>query len=698
MRRSFGFLFVALVAFYDIHAQSFLPVRQLAQRRVPWLAGRLVFKTIPQQKTGDAFALYSQHNKIVIAAPTANAAAAGLNYYLKEYCHRSMSHLGDNLSPVKNIPLIKDTVSIASPFAYRYALNYCTINYTMSFYTWKDWERELDWMALNGFNLVLVPVGMEKVWQNSLRQIGLSEKEIKDFIPGPAFTAWWLMGNLEGWGGPVSQTMIDQQAALEKKILARMKELGIEPVMQGFYGMVPTSLKQKFPRAKIMDQGKWAGGFTRPGFLLPDDSLFAKLSGIYYNEIKKMYGNDLHFFGGEPFHEGGRTEGIDVSEATATVQQTMQQYFPNSTWVLQGWQANPSTKFLEKLDKSHTLVIELFGENTRNWEARKGYENTPFIWSNVSNFGEKNGLYGRLQRFADEVHYAANSSYGNLLKGIGIIPEGINNNPVAYDFMSSLAWHSDSVDAKQWIKKYVLYRYGFTNEDLQSAWQLLLQTVYSSPDVQGEGPAESIFCARPGLHIQTVSTWGTRKRNYDTLLYARAAELFIKAGKDHPMPAKGSETYTTDKVDLIRQLNANRADVLYKQMNDAVDAKDKAAFIQAYSRFEKLLLQQDSLLSSSKYFSLSAWLERSQQFGQNKADKRLALWNARTQITYWGPDNPGTDLHEYAHKEWGGLLSSLYLKRWRLFRDDMIKVTQGGKATADYFTVEKKWADSPAKN
>ncbi len=686
MQRLFYFL---LIACSNIYAQPFSSIQQLAQRRVPWLAPHLLFKNIPQQNGNDVYELFSNNNMLTIAASNANAAAAGLNFYLNEYCHRSMSHLGDNLAAVKNIPVIKDTVKNISPFQYRYALNYCTINYTMSFYTWKDWERELDWMALNGFNLVLMPAGLEKVWQNSLRQVGLPEKEIKDFIPGPAFTAWWLMGNLEGWGGPVSQAMIEQQSALAKKILARMKELGIEPVMQSFYGMVPAALKKKFPHAKIMEQGKWAGGFTRPGFLLPQDSLFTTLSGIYYNEIKKMYGGDIHFFGGEPFHEGGKAGGIDVAEAAKEVQQSMQQYFPGSTWVLQGWGNNPSIKFLEKLDKGHTLVIELFGENTRNWERRKGYENTPFIWSNVTNFGEKNGLYGKLQRFADEVYYARNSSYGLLLKGIGIIPEGINNNPVAYDFMASLAWTKDSVNAKEWIRHYVRYRYGYENGMLQKAWLLLLQTVYSSPQVQQEGPSESIFCARPALNITSVSSWGTRKRNYDTAVYAQAVALFIKAGKNLQLP----ETYTIDSIDFIRQLNANRADILYKQMNDAVAAKSKTAFLEAYGQFESLLLQQDELLSSSRYFSLSNWLQQATGFGQAKADKKLALLNAKIQITYWGGNDPETDLHDYAHKEWGGLLSSLYLQRWRLFKKEMLAKMNGENFTANYFDAEKKWAN-----
>lgn len=679
-----------LLATNFLYAQSFLPVQQLVNRRVPWLAKNLTFINIPKQNGKDVFVLSSKNNKIIIKASNAGVAAYALNYYLQQYCHRSMSHLGDNLSAVKKIPLLKNNIKIISPFYYRYALNYCTINYTMSFYTWKDWERELDWMALNGFNLMLMPIGLEKVWQHTLQQIGYSDKEIKDFIPGPAFTAWWLMGNLEGWGGPVSQTMIDQQSMLAKKILKRMKELNIQPVMQCFYGMVPTSLKSKFPNAQIIEQGKWVGGFTRPSFLLPTDSLYKKMSGIYYSEIKKLYGNYIQFFGGEPFHEGGKQEGIDVASESKIVQQTMQTYFSNSTWVLQGWGKNPSTSFLSKLDKSHVLVIELFGENTRNWEKRNGYESTPFIWSNVSNFGEKNGLYGRLQRFADEVYYANNSNYAPLLKGVGIIPEGINNNPVAYDFMSSLAWKKDSVNAKEWIKNYVRYRYGRDNEMLQQAWQLLLQTVYSSPGIYQEGPSESIFCARPGLNIKSVSSWGTRNRNYDTLLFSKAVQLYINAGEGQHLP----ETYTIDKIDFIRQLNANRADIFYNQMCEAVTTKNKNEFLNAYNRFEKLLMQQDSLLSSSKYFSLSTWLKQAANFGTTKADKKLAILNAKTQITYWGSNDSKTDLHDYAHKEWGGLLSSLYLQRWQLFKTDMLNVINGGKASTDYFEVEKHWANN----
>ena len=56
-----------------------------------------------------------------------------------------------------------------------------------------------------------------------------------------------------------------------------MKELGIEPILQGFYGMVPHDLKNKISEAKVIEQGKWAGEFQRPGFWILPPNCFLKL-------------------------------------------------------------------------------------------------------------------------------------------------------------------------------------------------------------------------------------------------------------------------------------------------------------------------------------------------------------------------------------------------------------------------------------
>jgi alpha-N-acetylglucosaminidase len=687
--RSLATLCIASLLTFTTKAQSaYQSVAELAQRRVPWLAKQISFSSIANEGGKDVFILQTKDNRLNISASSASAASKGLGYYLKNYCHRSMSHGGDNLSPVEKLPLVNEPVKIVSNADVRLALNYCTINYSMSFYGWQEWEHELDWMALNGVNLVLVPVGVEAVWQNTLRKLGYNENEIAQFIAGPAFSAWWLMGNLEGWGGPVTQGMIDQQAALEKKILNRLKTLGMQALMQGFYGMAPNSLKDR--GVKVLEQGKWAGGFQRPAFLAPDSS-FKKIADIYYNELKKLYGSDVHYFAGDPFHEGGKSGGVNVAEYGLLIQQEMQKHFPGSTWVLQGWQANPSSQILSKLDKSKVLVQELFGENTANWETRKAYEGTPFIWCTVTNFGGKSGLYGKLQRFSNEVHRADESMFAPFMKGVGIMPEGIHNNPVVYDFVLDLAWHNEKVMADDWIKSFVLARYGKQNEKIERAWQIFLQTIYSSFDKYQEGPSESVFCARPSAKVKSVSSWGTRARNYDVAKFQEGVRLFVEASKE----MGNSTTYQIDKIDFTRQVLSNQGEAVYKEMIAALEQKNIDVFAKKSAKFLSLIKLQDSLLSCNEHFQLNTWLKQASDFGKTPAEKKLAIKNAKMQITYWGPDNPSTDLHEYANKEWSGLMKNFYLPRWEKFVAESMAALKGENVSApfNYFSFEQNWAN-----
>jgi alpha-N-acetylglucosaminidase len=690
MNRNLKYI-VLLILIMPLHVagKGFDAVDALVARRVPWLQGHVIFQQLNSLDSHDVFELESKADKVIISASGANAAAVGLNWYLKYYCSRSMSHMGDNLSPVSPLPVVSKKIRISAPARYRHALNYCTYNYTMSFYSWKDWERELDWMAMNGVNLMLAVNGMEAVWQNTLRQLGYTDREIQDFIVGPAYTAWWLMGNIQGWGTPVSQQQINAGAVMQQKMIARMKELGIEPVAQAFYGMVPSNLSEK-TKVPVIKQGNW-GAFVRPDILDPSDPAFVRIAGIYYNEMQKLYGKDIHFFAGDPFHEGGKTNGVDLKKAGAAIQSEMQRYYPASTWVLQGWQDNPKTEMLSGLDKSKVLVQELFGEFTSNWEKRNAYESTPFIWCTVNNFGERPGLFGKLQRYADEVYRTRQGANGNFAKGVGIMPEGIDNNPVVYDLVLELAWHDEPVVVQNWITDFVRYRYGCNNGDLQAAWKIFLETIYQSLPGYQEGASESIFCARPALEIKSVSSWGTRERKYDLTRFQQGVRLFAKASSQ----LKDSETYRIDLINFVRQVLANQGETVFNDWVTAYHAKDIKNFERSSAEFIKLIQVTDDLLQGHAYYDIEKWKSAAVNLGTTESEKQNNLRNALMLITYWGENNRNEDyLHEYAYKEWSGMMRSFYLPRWEMYfkylRDEL-----DGKPSAppDFFAWERQWVN-----
>jgi len=684
MKRHLSLIFLLLPAV--LMADEFDGVRMLAKRRVPWLATSLQFTKLNQPKEG--FVLGTNSTKVVIQATGANAAAVALNWYLKYYCHRSMSHMGDNLAPVSPLPKVDVPVKIDQPMTYRYALNYCTYNYSMSFYSWEDWEREFDWMALNGVNLMLVANGSEAVWQQVLRRLGYTEAEINNYITGPAYNAWWLMGNIQGWGGPMPATQIDSRKKLVQQMLLRMRQLGIEPVMPAFYSMVPSDLSSK-TTARIIKQGTW-GAFTRPDILDPtDDTAFNRIGGIFYEETKKMYGADLRFFSGDPFHEGGNTGGVDLGKAGAGIQQLMRKHFQDAVWVMQGWQDNPKTEMLTALDKSHILVQELFGEATNNWELRKGYEGSPFIWCIVNNFGERPGLFGKLQRYADETNRARTGAFAPYMQGVGIMPEGINNNPITFEFTLELGWNKGAIDLEKWTDSYVRSRYGIANKDISAAWKLFLRTIYQSVANRQEGPPENILCARPALQVKAVSSWGTIKKTYDVDLFAKAVKHFAKAAS----VMKNSRTYRIDLINFARQVIANEADTVHAKLVTAFQAKDQLIFEQQSKRFLQLIDLTDTLLNADPFFRLSTYQQQSLRAGHTRQEKDNNLLNLMMLTTYWGENNPAEDnLHEYAYKEWSGLMKSFYRKRWMLYFDQLNKQLKGESTEKiDFFHWEREW-------
>jgi hypothetical protein len=671
-------------------AQNTKALNALIGRRVPFLNNKVVFSLLPNAHK-DTASYYTKAQRLYIQASNTNSAAFALNDYLRTYCGISFSHTGDQVKAPTALPDVKNAVPVSATFRSRYALNYCTYNYTMSFWGWKEWEHELDWMALNGVNLMLAPMGTELVWQQVLKEIGFSETDIQAYIPGPAFNAWWLMGNVQGWGGPVSDAMIQHWSSLQQQLLHRMGELGIQPVLQGFCGLVPSTIKKYFPAAHIVEQGSWGEGFIRPVFLLPQDSLFKKIADKYYVHMRRLYG-DASFLGGDLFHEGGATGNLNLAETAALIQASMQQYYPGSTWILQAWQDNPKKDFLKGLDVTHTLVLDLRGDADNNWERTNGFSGYPFVWCSMVNGGGTLGMEGRLLRILTEPFRAKATTAGQTMTGIGIVPEGIANNDIMYTSLLQAAWQTAIDDVGAFLKRYVIARYGKYDADLYNAWQLLLQSAYISHTNELTGAYESIFCARPDTSfITSASTWGCKKLPYDTAVFYKAAQSFAKAA----VRFTASDTYRYDLTDIWRQVIALKARQPYAAFMKAWQEHNTASFNRNKEQFLALLKLQNRWTATNAGFCLGTWIQQAYNLLPAETDKALAVWNAKVQITYWGhSSNPATTGHDYANKEWSGLLSDYYLPRWIAFFDYAEKRMQGTPAPwPDFFGMEKAWTE-----
>ena len=470
-------LFIAVIA------KAASPVEALLERIDKGASGKFIIEQI--KSPVDFFELDQKGNKVVIRGNNPVNIAVGLNWYLKYHAGIHLSWNGMQAKLPEVLPAVVRKERHETDMKYRYDFNYCTYSYTMAFWNWERWEKEIDWMALHGINLPLAMVGTDGVWYNVLKKLGYNKDEINEFIAGPGFQAWWLMNNLEGWGGPNPDSWYKQQITLQQRIVKRMREYGIEPVFPGYSGMVPHNAKEKLG-LNVSDPGLWCG-YHRPAFLQPTDPRFQEIASLYYKELNKLYGK-ANFYSMDPFHEGGSVAGVDLEAAGKAIMQAMKKNNPKAVWVAQAWQANPRSQMIENLKAGDMIVLDLFSESRpqwgdpeSTWHRKDGFGQHDWIYCMLLNYGGNVGLHGKMAHVIDEYYKAKESSFGKTLCGVGMTMEGSENNPVMFELLTELPWRPVHFDKNEWLKNYTVARYGKANPTVQEAWILLINSIYNCP-------------------------------------------------------------------------------------------------------------------------------------------------------------------------------------------------------------------------
>ena len=193
----------------------------MVERLFPEYASQFSFEQ-SEKIDKDWYEIEAQGGTVRIRGNNANSMAVGLNYYLNHYCLTSVSwYVNDTVEMPEVLPMPPAKITSTARCKNRFFLNYCTFGYTMPWWTWKDWERLIDWMALNGINMPLAITGQESVWYRVWTKLGLTDEEIRNYFTGPAHLPWHRMSNLDYWQGPLPKEWLDTQEALQKQIVAR---------------------------------------------------------------------------------------------------------------------------------------------------------------------------------------------------------------------------------------------------------------------------------------------------------------------------------------------------------------------------------------------------------------------------------------------------------------------------------------------
>lgn len=630
------------------------------QRNIPDFKDSFTVKI--EERDKDFFSITAQNGKIHVKANNYISAFHGIYCYLKEYCNVQLSWCANQEIHISSLVMFDGEFHKEIEQKYRVYMNYCTLDYSMCWWDFERWEKEIDFMAMNGINMPLAVVGTEAVWYETLLQFGFTKKEALDFISGPAFWAWQLMTNIEGYLPPENEKYVYERLELGRKILQRYLEFGMYPIQQGFSGHVPVLLRKKYPKAKILMQNGWCR-YPKTAQLDPLDSLFFEFGTVYLNKMNELLGNH-HFIACDPFHEGTppKSSRAYLNDVGKAINRLYENFDSESVWVMQAWTMRKH--IVKAVPKNRLLILDLNSEKTPQNDNCWGY---PVVSGMLHDFGGKNSMQGKLKKHSENAYLKLKNAGANVV-GSGMFMEGIEQNPVVYDLQFELLTTAKAIDLDKWLDKYILRRYGKFDKTLRKAWEILLETCYRS-DGYEENAVGSVVASRPQMIPTQAGPCCKNKLYYDTDKFEKAVELYLSVSEDF----KESDGYQYDLCDLTRQAMSNRFHKEQIKFADAYKKKNISAVEEIAKKQLSLLADMDTLLSHRKEFCFSRWINDCHNLATDEKEKRYFDINARTLLTSWGDIRSTTwSLYDYAWREWSGLIKEYYYKRWKMFYNKVL--------------------------
>ncbi|MEV6250396.1 alpha-N-acetylglucosaminidase [Streptomyces sp. NPDC051742] len=668
------------------------PARAALARLLPRHHGQFRLVQVPRPPSGDHFTVSGGAGAVRVTGTSPAVILRGVDHYLKHTARVDIGWPGRSTSRLPDVlPSPRATVREDASVAHRFALNDTDAGYSGPYRTWEDFERQIDLLALHGVNEVFVQTGAEAVYFDAFQEFGYSEAEIEAWIPGPAHQPWWLMQNMSAFAGPVNEELIDRRAALGRRIVDRLKELGMRAVLPGYFGTVPPGFSTRNPSARIVPQGTWVG-FARPDWLDPRNDMFPRVAEAFYRHQEARFGSAT-MFKMDLLHEGGKAADVPLADAAGAVMRQLQTAHPGATWVLLGWQDNPSAATLSAVDKSRVLVVDGLSDRYDtgpSLDRDASWSGTPYAFGAISNFGGHTTIGANTSVWLDRFE-RARTKPGSMLQGIAYLPEGTGTDPAAFELFTELGWSRTPIDQRQWFAEYAAQRYGGHDPHAAAAWEQLRIGPYSTPAGRWSEPQDSLFTARPSLTATAAAAWSPRAMRYDAATVHRAlAELLQVA------PAlRTSDAYRFDLVDVARQALANRSRTLLPEIKSAYDTRDLAEFRSRAQEWRDDMALLDRLLATDERFLLGPWLADARSWGSTDAEQALLEYDARSILTTWG-HRSGSEagrLHDYANREWAGLVSGFYAPRWERYLDSLDAALVSGDAPApvDWFLHDDAW-------
>ncbi len=349
---------------------------------------------------------------------------------------------------------------------------------------------------------------------------------------------------------------------------------------------------------------------------------------------------------------------------------------------------------MEAAPKGHFVVVDMSTDGDGEWKKwqRASFFGADFIWTSLHDFGGTDGIKGDLGH-ANEIPFAGLApNPQTTVVGSGYSPEGIDQNPAYYEFVSEANFRSVPVsNITHYMQARAHRRYALTSPEpsLSQAWALLVAGAYSQDLSVRDGTGV------PHLPGTDTSQFLPDRYTPGAKLCStfQAWQLFLNAAAGLDPATVALEPFRYDLVNLGREVLAQLSTPMSNNFSDAFSAPqmDASAVKATGNVYINLLTDLDELVGCDSAFLLGPWLETAKAWGRNNSDcgaqscVAFYEWNARSQLTTWNPATSNATKVpagpvDYASKHWNGLIHDYYAARARQVQTQALLDAAAGRA------------------
>ncbi len=622
----------------------------------------------------DSYSTAMENGTLVVKGSNGVALCRGAYDFIRSHGAGICSWQGRAFFP-KALPRSAAEKVVVSPFRDHYYLNVVTYGYTMPYWNQERWDEEIDWMALHGIDMPLALVAQEAVYRLVFQQMGFSDPQISQWEVGPAHLPWMRMGNLSGnsFDGPLTESWNSMQIELQKHILERMRTLGMKPIFPAFGGFVPPAFKDKYPEDVELTGWGWVPSDYRNYRLSPNNKLFVEIGSRFIHTWDSIFGKGDRYLS-DSFNEMAIPHNKTLlTQYGDSIYKSIHQANPDAKWVMQGWTLGyqrgdwkdghfealvknvPDDRFM-MLDMASDYNKFIWG-NSYDWDFYPKFYNKEWVWSVIPNMGGKTALTGNLEYYANGRLDALKSSNRGNLTGYGFAPEGVENNEMVYELLCDGGWTDQRIDLKSWMTNYAKSRYGSDITAVESYYEGLRNSVYSS------------FTDHPRFGWQTAgNTIGTGSINKNSAYQKGVEELFAQLS-DKPQ----GTLLMNDLIEAVAIYTGGKVEDICAKIKSYAGNNRKEEARQLLLVIDTLMRDMDRALSCHTLFRLDRWEQQAQDCGTTSAEKKKYAKNARRIVSVWYGDHTYNEpVCDYAARLWSGMIRDYYHPRLRATLEQLI--------------------------